>query len=374
MKKIFTLLFVLYFCIELPAFAIHPDTLKLSSAANNSDSATLATPRNFTVYSLKLITTPVKEYAVRLSAPVGTSESIVPVFTGTANLPVTGSSDNLPSLRSALQLDSLRATLLEAQLMRDSVQQQVKRKYQLNVARVQQLNDVDSLRMQFKLAANDTLRALIYSRMAEIYLNYDTISNKKKQLLYQNRAIDYTLLAIHKYASYDDSTSLRKCFDNLARVYYAQKKYSQAKWFILQSNTLSRATNDIPNIISSLLVLSMVKRDIKDYSLAMSDLDEAMQLSKTSHSQKAELEVLKNYVSLYHQLKNYPKEVAMLKKQDSLKDSIRKNERAQLMAKLAAQNALQKKKADSLQNKKKLYSSNTHKLYKSGSSRKIASL
>ncbi len=373
MKKKFTLLFFLYFCLKLSAFAIHPDTLKLSSAADRSDSAKLSLPLNITVYSLKLIATPVKEYAVRLSAPVGSSEAIkIPPFSERANLP--DPSDNLPTLTSALQLDSLRATLLEAQIMRDSVQQQVKRNYQLNVAKVQRLNDVDSLRMQFRLATNDTLKALIYSRMAEIYLNYDTISNKKKQLLYQNHAIDYTLLAIHKYASYDDSTSLRKCFDNLAKVYYSQKKYSQAKWFILQSNTLSRATNDIPNIISSLLVLSMVKRDIKDYSLAMSDLDEAMKLSKTTHSQKAELEVLKNYISLYHQLKNRPKELAMLKKQDSLKESIWKAEKAQLLAKLAAQNAIQKKKTDSLQNKKKLYSSNTRKLYKSGSSRKMASL
>ncbi len=372
MKKIFTLLFVLYFCLELPAFAIHPDTLKLSSVANRSDSAKLAASISSTVYSLKLTTALVQPYSVRLAAPVNSSESIIPVFVETPKL--SDPPDNLPSLTSALQLDSLRATLLEAQLMRDSVKRQIKLNYQLNVAKVQRLNDVDSLRMQFKLAANDTLKALIYSRMAEIYLNYDTISNKKKQLVYQNYAIDYTLLAIHKYASYDDSTSLRICFDNLAKVYYAQKKYSQAKWFILQSNTLSRATNDIPNIISSLLALSLVKRDIEDYSLAMSDLDEAMQLSKTTHSQKAELEVLKNYVSLYHQLKNYPKEVAMLKKRDSLKESIRKTERAQLTAKLAAQNALQKKKADSLQNKKKLYSSNTHKLYKNGSSKKTASL
>src|SRR5580704_1466899 len=104
MKKIFTLLFVLYFCLELPAFAIHPDTLKLSSAANHSDSAKLSVPINFIAYSLKLITTPVQEYAVRLSAPVGSSETIkIPPFSESANLP--DSSDNLPSLTSALQLD-----------------------------------------------------------------------------------------------------------------------------------------------------------------------------------------------------------------------------------------------------------------------------
>jgi len=126
----------------------------------------------------------------------------------------------------------------------------------------------------------------------------------------------------------------------------------------------------MPNIIASLLTLSIVKIDIKDYSLAMRDLNEAMQISITTHSQKAELEILRNYALLYHKLKNYPKEAMALKKRDSLEDSIRKDE----VAKLVAQNILQKKKLDSLQNKKKVYSSNLRKLYKNNSSKKTVTL
>ena len=260
-------------------------------------------------------------------------------------------------------MDSLISSAAGVQIKRDSLKQQIKRNYQVNLARLLGLNDLDSLKQELKLAASDTIKALIYTRIAAIYLNYDTISSKKKQLIYQNKAITYTLLAIQKYAADNDSTALRKCFDNLAKVYYAQKKYSQAKWFILQSNTLSRARNDIPNIISSLLTLSLVKRDIKDYSLAMGDLNEALQLSITNHSPKAELDVLKNYASLYHQLKNYPKEAAVLKKLDSLDKSILKNEKAQFIAKLAIQDTRKKKKPGSVQNKKKVNSSNLPKIY-----------
>ena len=59
----------------------------------------------------------------------------------------------------------------------------------------------------------------------------------------------------------------------------------------------------------------------------------------------------------------------VLKKRDSLEDSLRKAEEA----KLAALAASQKRKIDSLQNKKKVYSANIRKLSKNNSGTKIAS-
>ena len=324
----------------------------------------ISVPVNYTAYCIKLTTAIIPLYSIKLSAQINNSESLkLPASVEGENLPVPDGFVHLKPLTSAFQLDSLISSVAGVEIKRDSLKQQIKRNYQVNLARLLGLNDLDSLKQELKLAASDTIKALIYNRIATIYLNYDTISSKKKQLVYQNKAITYTLLAIQKYAADNDSTALRKCFDNLAKVYYAQKKYSQAKWFILQSNTLSRARNDIPNIISSLLTLSLVKRDIKDYSLAMGDLNEALQLSKTNHSPKAELEVLKNYASLYHQLKNYPKEAAVLKKLDSLDKSILKNEKAQFIAKLAIQDTRKKKKPGSVQNKKKVNSSNLPKIY-----------
>ena len=51
---------------------------------------------------------------------------------------------------------------------------------------------------------------------------------------------------------------------------------------------LSRAKNDNPNIIASLLELASIKTDIKDYTLAMRDLNEALSISSKNHYPKLE--------------------------------------------------------------------------------------
>jgi hypothetical protein len=278
-------------------------------------------------------------------------------------------STNLKSLTSLIQLDSLKSSMMAVKLVQDSIAREIKLKQMVSISRLEKINDPDSLKTEIKRLTSDTLKAFAYTRLASFYLSYDTVSNKKKQFAYQNEALSYTLMALHQYSRYDDTAGLRMSFDNLAKIYFKQKKYTQAKWFILQANSLARAKNDVPHIISSLLTLAQIKADIKDYSLAAQDLDEAIQLSNTNHLPKIQLTVLQNYAALYHRQKNYPKEIMMLKKRDSLEESIRKNEVAQL----AAQNAAQKKKLDSL-NKKKVYTSNIRKPSKNSSSKKIASL
>jgi tetratricopeptide (TPR) repeat protein len=225
--------------------------------------------------------------------------------------------------------------------------------------------DADTLKQQL-LVTSDSLKAPLYTKIAAEYLNYDTISNKKEKLSYQDLAIENTLSAIHYYSKYDDTTGLRLSFDNLAMVYHAQKKYSQAKWFILQSNTLSRAKNDVPNIISSLLVLASIKSDIKDYSLAMRDLNEALQLSSANHFVRTESGVQQSYALLYTHMKNYTKAAIALRRHNFIDDSIRRSEEAQLMAKLNT--------ADSLQHKKKVYLTSNRRNYRSNSSKRMALL
>jgi len=225
--------------------------------------------------------------------------------------------------------------------------------------------DADTLKQQLTILS-DSLKAPIYTQIAAEYLHYDTIASKKKKMAYQNKAIDYTMKALHYYSKYNDTTGLRTCFDNLAMVYHAQKKYSQAKWFILQSNTLSRASNDIPNIITSLIELASIKSDIKDYNLALGDLNEALQLSTNNHFVRTESAVQQSYAMLYMHMKDYPKAAIALRRHNFIDDSIRRSEEASLLAKL--------KTSDSLQTKKKFYTSSNRKLYKNSSSKRVASL
>ena len=193
--------------------------------------------------------------------------------------------------------------------------------------------DLDSLKQQLKVISDDSLRAPIYAQIAAEYMYYDTVSNKVKKMVYQNEAIINSYAALHLYSKYRDTTGRRICFDNLAQVYHSQKKYSQAKWFILQSNTLSRIKNDVPNIIASLLKLAAIKTDIKDYSLAMRDLNEALSLSSLSNSAPTEAVVQKSYAKLYIRMNKKGKAAMALKKSKAITDRIRISE-AKALAKL----------------------------------------
>lgn len=245
--------------------------------------------------------------------------------------------------------DSLRYSIYVHD--RDSVKQQLK------------LMDLDTLKQQLRLSKNDFFKGPIYSEIAARYLDYDTLSNKKRRLMQQGEVLTYSMLAIHQFSRFNDTAGLRLSFDNLGKIYIAQKKYSQAKWFILQSNAISRVKRDIPNLISSLITLSVIKSEIQDYKLASKDLNEALQLSINNNNKVKEAEVLKYYALLYSRLKDYPKEEMMLKKRDLLLDSIHKEQDAKLTASLR-HDSIQKKKSDSLQSKKKTYTSGIKKLSK----------
>ena len=187
-------------------------------------------------------------------------------------------------------------------------------------------SDLDSLKQKLQLITNDSLKAPVYTEIADLYLKYDTITNKRKRGYYQAEALNYTMLALHLYSRYSDSTGLRLCFDNLAKVYHSQKKFSQAKWFILQSNNISRLKNDVPNIIASLVRLSMVKMEIKDYKLAMRDLNEALSLSIANKMPEMEATVQKNYGFLYNRMDNPAKGEVAQKRAEAIMDSIKKQE------------------------------------------------
>jgi len=210
---------------------------------------------------------------------------------------------------------------------------------------------------------SDSSKAAEFAQKAGEYLNYDTISNKKDKLAAENEAITYTLKAIHYYSRCDDTIGLRTSFDILAKVYRSEKKYVQAKWFILQSNTISRVKNDVPNIITSLLLLASIKTDIKDYNLAMRDLNEAMKLADSSREPKTAAMVQLGYVMLYNNMKNYSKADIALKRYNFINDSVQHSADAKLAA-----------AADSVQHKKKFYLTSSRRASKTSSSKKTALL
>jgi len=227
--------------------------------------------------------------------------------------------------------------------------------------------NISTLDKQIELLTNDSLRAAYYQKMANYYLKYDSISIRKTKLYYQEQALVYIMKALHSYSKSGDNNGLRISYNGLVKVYKDQKKYPQAKWFILQSNTISRQQNDTRNIISSLVELASIKMAIKDYDLAKGDLNEALSLSSANHFSKLESMVQASYATFYAETNDPKKAAAALKRHDAIEDSIAKADAARRLAALKAQDSTELAK-------KKLLTSAGKKLSKPNSAKKIASI
>ena len=343
---------------QADSIASHPDTAKQAVIVMKKDS-TLGVVMVNAADNAKQATQNSGKRWVYTLAPVDYSAAVAP-----APEPV----DNNPLVTSGVQMDSLRQVAVQEQIEKENLRKLILRNEQIKLAQVLKINDLDSLKQQLKITTIDTIKALLYTRIAAKYMGFDTIGSTDKQAHYENLVINYTLQAIHQYSMYDDSVGLRDSYATLSRAYYAQGKITEAKWFILQANALSRARRDTPNIISSLLSLAAIKSDIQDYDLAKSDLDEAMRLSIENHTPKTQVQILKQYALFYSDQKDYNKEEIVLKRRTALIDSMQRSEEAE-----AGRLAALKKRQDSL-NKKKQYLASLKKSSKNPSQPKLATI
>jgi len=81
-------------------------------------------------------------------------------------------------------------------------------------------------------------------------------------------------------------------FNELAKIYVQLGKLSEAKWFYLQSNNLSRQQNNDRLTIANLLELATVKQAIGDFALAQQDLEEARNMAG-NHSWQDDMQTVK---------------------------------------------------------------------------------
>ena len=185
-------------------------------------------------------------------------------------------------------------------------------------------NPLDSLKQQLQITTNDTVKASIYTQMAGYYLNPANITNAYTKRINPENAINYTMLAMHLYYKQNDTTGMVNSYSNLSKAYRTQRKYAQAKWFILQANTLSRRQKSIPNIVTTLNDLAAIKMDIKDYNLAKKDLKEAHRLAWRNNLVEQDSLVKTSYTRLYTYIQVPPSENVF----QGLDDSIKKEELA----------------------------------------------
>lgn len=108
--------------------------------------------------------------------------------------------------------------------------------------------------------------------------------------------------ALPYFSSADDFKGRIRSFDFLARMYRDQKKYSQAKWFYLQSKTQSAAIQDTASTVTSLLNLTVLKTLTGELLLAHQDLMEAEVLSKKGNCPELTTAFRSRYRTLFKKL------------------------------------------------------------------------
>lgn len=95
---------------------------------------------------------------------------------------------------------------------------------------------------------------------------------------------------IYNLASYN--------FSDLAALYVQQNRFSEAKWYLLQSNTIARQQDDTKHILSNLLALAVIKAQIGEQPLAIRDLQEAHAIATTKGMQTDLAEINKRLLFL----------------------------------------------------------------------------
>ncbi len=78
---------------------------------------------------------------------------------------------------------------------------------------------------------------------------------------------------IYNLASYN--------FSDLAALYLQQNRFSEAKWYLLQSNAIARQAENTRHLLDNLLILADIKTTIGETTLAMVDLQEAHDIATT---------------------------------------------------------------------------------------------
>ncbi|MFI5160271.1 MAG: hypothetical protein ACHQHN_03295 [Sphingobacteriales bacterium] len=94
-------------------------------------------------------------------------------------------------------------------------------------------------------------------------------------------------------------------FSDLAGVYIKLHRLSEAKWYLLQSNNLSREERDNKHTIANLISLASVKNDIGDAVSARADLVEAHDMA-TGIGMKEKAEEINKKIQLLDQIKPVP--------------------------------------------------------------------
>lgn len=99
---------------------------------------------------------------------------------------------------------------------------------------------------------------------------------------------------------YRQYTTASTDFNTLAKLYTVAKRFSEAQWFLLQSNTIAKREHNDQLTITNLLDLATIKAAMGELALARTDLKEAHDLAnlKGMSTELAEIDNITSEIEL----------------------------------------------------------------------------
>lgn len=146
-----------------------------------------------------------------------------------------------------------------------------------------------------------SIRSRNNSSLGDAYMNLAQLWTKQGDFKSAENMVLRKALPL-LYYKLNDKIGAIKCYDQLAIIYQSQKRFSEAKWFFIQSTLLARKINHSPSLVNSLIHLAHVKMAIGDFTLALNDMKEAEQLAVQNQFKLQLIEINKDLNELYTKL------------------------------------------------------------------------
>ena len=117
------------------------------------------------------------------------------------------------------------------------------------------------------------------SPAAKIYAPNVVVSTLNHRVYLLDIAEAILLKEAKHHMRYREYTTASTDFNTLANLYMVSKRFSEAKWFLLQSNAIAKRENNDKLTITNLLDLASIKAAMGELALARTDLKEAHDLA-----------------------------------------------------------------------------------------------
>lgn len=154
---------------------------------------------------------------------------------------------------------------------------------------------------------------------AQTYL--DIASLKFKQGKYKESENYILKKAFPIFQRTGNKVGRMNCFQSLAELYFDEERYSEAKWFYIQSQIMAQKLFDNHAMITSLTGLGKVKTALGEYDDALIDYRNAEQLALQNNYLTKLVEINADLGEMYSQAGNYPAAGAALDKYSRFREN-----------------------------------------------------